>query len=351
MATTTAENVDIVSKHPVRLGQAVERVFMYILLVGVAAWLLANFIHGPSQVIQSLVYGIQLGALYALIALGYSLVYGIIELINFAHGDLFMLGTLMSAAVVTTWFGQTSVGGAGWAAFGAALIIVPAFCAGVNMLIEFLAYRRLRHAPKLAPLITAVGMSFVLQYIGLQWNGSIQLSRPTVLPKGHFEVLGISVQNSFIVVLAVTIPVLVGLTLLVTRTRLGKAMRAVAQDPDASRLMGINVNWIISLTFGLGGALAGVAGLVYEQSIGTTRYDLGLQLGLIAFTAAVLGGIGSLPGAVVGAMLIGIIQALNEGVHWGAGQRWTQSVVFVILILVMVFRPNGLMGASTKEKV
>jgi branched-chain amino acid transport system permease protein len=263
-----------------------------------------------------------------------------------------MLGTLFSAFVVGTLFGQT--GGTsltGWLALVAALVLSAAFCAGINVLIEFFAYRRLRHAPKLAPLITAVGMSFVLQFVGLKWNGSAPKSVATVLPSGGFTIAGIDFYWSYTIAFLLTIPFLLAVSWLVTKTRMGKAMRATAQDPEAARLMGINVNRIISMTFALGGALAGVAAVMYAQTIGTVKYSLGLQLGLIAFTAAVLGGIGSLSGAVLGGFLIGIIQALNEGAYYGAGQRWTQSVVFAVLILMMVFRPAGLLGVNVKEKV
>jgi branched-chain amino acid transport system permease protein len=328
-----------------------ERIAGYTILAGVVFWLAINLIHSPTDFFSSIVFGLGNGALYALIALGYSLVYGIIELINFAHGDLFMLGTLFSVVIMTQVFGQTTMSVAGWAAFAAALVLVALFCAAINVTIEFLAYRRLRHAPKLAPLITAVGMSFILQFIGLKWNGSAQKQSASVLPQGHFEIGGVRIYTSFLVVLAVTIPILFLMTYVVARTRAGKAMRATAQDPDAARLMGVNVNRIISFTFGIGGALAGIAGLMYQQVIGTTRYDLGLQLGLMAFTAAVLGGIGSLPGAVLGGILIGVIQGLNEGVKYGAGQRWTQTVVFSILILFMVFKPAGLLGQQLREKV
>jgi branched-chain amino acid transport system permease protein len=330
-----------------------ERVVGYTILAAVAFWLILNLVDNPQQFFSAAIFGISNGALYALIALGYSLVYGIIELINFAHGDLFMLGTLFSAFIVGAIFGDSpvGVGGLGWLTLGVALILAMAFCASINMTIEFLAYRRLRHAPKLAPLITAVGMSFVLQNIGLHWNGSGQKAKPSVLPQGSVTILGVQIYTTFFVVLAVVVPILILMTYVITKTRMGKAMRATAQDPDASRLMGVNVNRIISFTFGVGGALAGVAGVMYEQVIGTTRYDLGLQLGLIAFTAAVLGGIGSLPGAVLGGILIGLIQGLNEGVRYGAGQQWTQSVVFSILILIMVFKPAGLLGTAQREKV
>ena len=322
-----------------------------LILVGVTYWLISEIIDNATLFFSSAMVGLQNGVLFALIALGYTLVYGIIELINFAHGDLFMLGTLMSGLILTTIFGVTTDGASvtGWVLFVVALIGCMIFCAGVNVGIEFVAYRRLRRAPKLAPLITAVGMSFILLFVGLMWNGSRPTTWPSVLPQGAWDLGGVRVEYKFFVVIAMAVPLLLFLSWIVTRTRTGKAMRAVAQDQDAARLMGINVNRIISFTFALGGALAGAAGIMYQQVIGTTRYDLGFQFGLIAFTAAVLGGIGNLTGAVLGGVLIGLIKGLNEGV--GLGQEWSGTVVFLILILLMVFRPTGLLGQTVGEKV
>ena len=194
-------------------------------------------------------------------------------------------------------------------------------------------------------------MSFVLQFIGLKWNGSGQKGWVPVLPRTSIDVAGVVIKLNTLIILALMLPLLVGLTYLVTKTRQGKAMRATAEDQDAARLMGIDVNRTISFTFILGGALAGVAGLMYHQMIATTSYNLGFRLGLIAFTAAVLGGIGNLSGAVLGGVLIGLISELNAGLPYGFGMRWGQSVVFVILILLMVFKPEGLLGKPTTEKV
>jgi YVTN family beta-propeller protein len=232
-----------------------------------------------------------------------------------------------------------------------AFIVTMVFCASINMGAEFFAYRRLRRAPKLAPLITAVGLSFVFQNIGLKWNGSTPRQWQSVLGQNGFAVHGVKVHYSLFVVLGVTTVLLLGLTYIVRGTRQGKAMRATAQDQDGARLMGINVNSTISFTFALGGAMAGAAAVLYVQTLGTTRYDSGFELGLIAFTAAVLGGIGNLTGAVLGAMLIGVIQGMNDGLAYGLGQRWSQTVVFAILILLMVFKPEGLLGTRTIEKV
>ena len=322
----------------------------WVVVGAVALWMLLKLVQSPSQFFSAALEGLSNGTLYALIALGYTLVYGIIELINFAHGDLFMLGTIFSAFLLTTVLHQANVGLTGWLGLVGTLVVVMAMCAGINVTIEFLAYRRLRRAPKLAPLITAVGMSFILQQFGLFFNGSTPKQWPTVLPAGGFSIGSVTVQWAFLVVLVVTVPLLLLMSYIVQRTRQGKAMRATAQDQDAARLMGINVNRTISFTFALGGALAGAAGLMYQQTVGTTSYNVGQELGLIAFTAAVLGGIGNLTGAVLGGVIIGLIQGLNDGLPL-LGQRWSQSVVFTVLILLMVFKPEGLLGRPTTEKV
>jgi branched-chain amino acid transport system permease protein len=279
------------------------------------------------------------------------LVYGIIELINFAHGDLFMLGAVFSANFIAIWFGKSASNPGAWLVFAGCLVAVMSVSAGVNVGIERFAYRKLRRAPKLAPLITAVGVSFVLQFIGLRWNGSGPKTWNSVLPPGQFQISGVTIAYTTLYAIAITVPLLILMTWIVTRTRQGKAMRATAQDQDAARLMGINVDRTISFTFALGGALAGAAGLIFQQTRGLTSYNLGYQLGLIAFTSAVMGGIGSLQGAVLGALLIGLIQGLNDGLPIGLGQQWSQTVVFSILILLMAFRPTGLLGKPVTEKV
>jgi branched-chain amino acid transport system permease protein len=209
----------------------------------------------------------------------------------------------------------------------------------------------LRGAPRLAPLITAIGMSFILEDVAIGWKGPGYTALPNVLPKGSvFSVGGVTYTWEKLIVIMITAPVLFALVYLVQSTRQGKAMRATAQDRDAAAMMGINVNRTISFTFLIAGGLAGAGGLVYALYFGQLRYDSGFQLGLIAFTAAVLGGIGNLPGAVLGALIIGFIQAFNEGLQWHSpGSDWTESIVFSILILILVFRPEGLLGERTPE--
>ncbi|TML96780.1 MAG: branched-chain amino acid ABC transporter permease [Actinobacteria bacterium] len=324
-----------------------------LLLTLLLVWLVVNLVKEPSYFVTISFIGLTNGAVYALVALGYTLVYGILELINFAHGDVFMLGGLISATMLITVFGLTehSSTGAVVVALLGSLAVAMVACGVINATIEFVAYRPLRGAPRLAPLITAIGMSFILQNVAIFFYDTGYTGLPRVLPHGSvFSVGGVTYTWDKLIVVIVTVPVLVGLMWLVLRTRQGKAMRATAQDRDAAAMMGINVNRTISFTFLLAGALAGAAGLLYALYFREVRYDTGFQLGLIAFTAAVLGGIGNLPGAVLGALSIGFIQAYNDGLRWHSpGSDWTQSIVFSILILILVFRPEGLLGERTPE--
>ena len=324
-----------------------------LLLVAMLLWWIGeNFARFPSDSTQVLLIGLTTGAIYALVALGYTLVYGILELINFAHGDVFMLGGMISATFAVEVFGLGTGGGAAkWLLVVATLLIAMGFCGLINTTVELIAYRPLRGAPRLVPLITAIGMSFILQNVGLAWKGPNFISIPNILPHSNvFSIGGVTYTWNKLIVVLVTVPVLVGLVYLVQNTRQGKAMRATAQDKDAAAMMGINVNRTISFTFLIAGSLAGAAGLLYALYVTNVRYDQGFQLGLIAFTAAVFGGIGNLPGAVLGALCIGLIQAFNEGFNWHApGSDWTQSIVFAVLILILVFRPEGLLGERTPE--
>jgi len=328
------------------------QILSYAVLALAAFAVIVAFVDNPQTFMQVLVIGLSNGALYALIALGYTMVYGIIELINFAHGDLVMIGSVFAAIVLEERLGQTTSSPEGWFWLAVVGVMAMAFCGMFNASIEKLAYRRLRNAPKLAPLITAVGVSFILQNIGILTNGSAPHSRSSVLPQGSITIGSIEIRIKYIVVIAVTIPLLLLMTWIVQKTKVGKAMRATAQDRDASLLMGINVDKMISYVFILGGALAGAAGTMFVQVNSQTRYDAGFRLGLIAFTAAVLGGVGNLLGAVIGGVLIGVIQSLNDsGLGFFPGQKWTQTVLFGILILMIIFRPGGIFGKHQQEKV
>jgi len=334
---------------PVERRELAERILLYAIVAALLVWLATRLFLEPETWFTTMLNGLNNGALYALIALGYTMVYGIIELINFSHGDLFMLATVTSGIFMITWLGAETWGPDTFLILLLTLVVVMALAAGLNTAAERVAYRRLRRAPKLAPLITAVGLSFIYQWAGIRLNGSGPKNWTRLLGDEGFMVGGVQVRWTTVIVIGVTVPLLLLMTYIIQRTRQGKAMRATAQDQDAARLMGINVDRTIAFTFALGGALAGAAGVLWLQSVGNTRYDAGFQLGLIAFTAAVLGGIGNLNGAVLGGVLIGLIQAYND--TFGFGQKWSQTVVFGILIFLMVFKPEGLLGKRTTEKV
>jgi branched-chain amino acid transport system permease protein len=302
-----------------------------------------------SRLGNNLVAGISNGAIWALIALGYTLVYGIIELINFAHGDVFMIGSFVAASFWGT-LGLTLATGVPGLIGGLllTLLVSMAACASLNVMIERVAYRPLRNAPKLAPLITAVGFSFILQNVGILWRGGSQQSVDNLIHQEQsvVQLFGVVISRGDLLAIGVTAPLVFVATAFIARSRLGKAMRATAQDPEAARLMGINVDQTISLTFLLGGMLAGAAGLVYALYQTNVWYFQGFTAGLIAFTAAVMGGIGNLRGAVLGGLIIGCIQQISDN---RIGGEWTPVVVFAYLILIMTFRPRGLLGEQTRE--
>ena len=298
---------------------------------------------------NNLVDGLSNGAIWALVAIGYTLVYGIVELINFAHGEVFMIGSFTTASFFA-FIGLTQDTSMILLFFGLLLTLFVAMAASgvLNVMIEKVAYRPLRSAPKLAPLITAVGMSFILQNVGLLWLGGSPEGIPDLIEsqKELFNIGGVSITHGDVLAIAVTIPLLLVMTAFIARSRLGKAMRATAQDPEAARLMGINVDTTISLTFLIGGLLAGSAGLIYALYQTTIWYFQGFTAGLVAFTAAVMGGIGNLKGAVLGGFIIGFIQQLSDN---RIDPAWTNAIVFVYLILIMVFKPSGLLGEQTRD--
>ena len=354
MATEVTAHVPLRARRT--LTTYVMPVLAAVLILGLIFLLAKNIQHEGFAYFASISFiGLTNGSVYALVALGYTLVYGILELINFAHGDVFMLGGMISGTMIVSQNAFGLAAGASTSSLIPALIaslaVAMIACGLINATVEFVAYRPLRGAPRLAPLITAIGMSFILQDIAIYfWNVNYK-AIPNVLPHGNvFSFHGVTYTWEKLIVVIVTFPVLFALMWLVLRTRQGKAMRATAQDRDAAAMMGINVNRTISFTFVIAGMLAGAAGLLYALYFGQVRYDTGFQLGLIAFTSAVLGGIGNLPGAVLGAMTIGFIQAYNDGLTWHMpGSDWTQSIVFAILILILVFRPEGLLGERTPE--
>jgi branched-chain amino acid transport system permease protein len=299
--------------------------------------------------VQQIINGLTTGTLFALIAIGYTMVYGIIELINFAHGDLFMLGSFLALTLVSLMGLENATPAMAAGGVVLAFLASMSFCALLNFLQDRIVYKALRNAPKLTPLVSAIGVSFVFMGVGQIWKGVADINFPDVLPNKNL--LGdatIRFTAKDLLVILVTVPLMAGLTLFVRFTKLGKAMRATAQNPVAARLMGIDVDRVIGWTFAIGGLLAGAASVIYGLTINTVSFQMGYQNGLYAFTAAVLGGIGNLPGAMLGGIVIGLVRSLGSQY---VGEQWTSALVFAILILLLIFRPSGLLGARTREKV
>lgn len=302
--------------------------------------------------LQQLINGLVLGSIYALVALGYTMVYGILGLINFAHGEVVMIGAMVALMAIQALLA---------AALSPALvlllslIIAMAVCMALGYSIERIAYRPLRHAPRLAPLITAIGVSIVLQTLAMIIWGREYHAFPQLLPNASHNIAGAIITEVQIAIVIVAILVMAGLMLLVHRTRLGRAMRAVAENQTAASLMGVDINKVISTTFMLGSALAAVAGLMVSANYGVVHYYMGFILGLKAFTAAVLGGIGNLRGAMLGGVLLGLIESLGAG-YIGTltggilGSHYQDAFAFMVLITVLVFRPSGLLGERVSER-
>ena len=351
-------------------------IYLILLLGPVAAFdipvIAARIQEQPGQLVQFLIIGLANGAIIAIIALGYTMVYGIIELINFAHGDVYMIGVFTALTTLSLTGTLTSQDPTHLAVgIFVALLVAIAVCAALNATIERLAYRRLRNAPRLAPLISAIGMSFIVENIGLIWagqswlvpsfgttGGGAQKEFPDLLSRMFVNLdldpnllagtnlgLRFTIKDLLVIVLATTL--MVGLRLFVQRTRLGKAMRATAQNRDAAKMMGIDIDWVITATFLIGGGLAGAAGLMAGLYNNNAWWFMGFRAGLQSFTAAVLGGIGNITGAMLGGFLIGLLAAFSDGY---LNARWTQAWIFATLVLILLFRPTGLLGEQTGQK-
>ena len=297
---------------------------------------------------QQLINGLALGAVYALIALGYTMVYGILQLINFAHGEVYMLGAYLGIIVlgVLTYLGLTAYSLP--LSLLLTVIVSMAFCAAYGAVIERVAYRPLRNASKLAPLISAVGMSIILQNFVMLAQGKEYKNLPPMLPSEGFTILGANVSPVQIYILTASILIMVGLHFFVARTRLGKAMRATSQDRVMAGLVGININQVISITFMIGSALAAVAGVMVTLYYGVVHFFMGYLAGIKAFTAAVLGGIGSIPGAMLGGFMLGLIE--NFGASY-ISSVYKDAFAFLVLIITLIIRPAGLLGQKSVDKV
>ncbi|MBS1226958.1 MAG: branched-chain amino acid ABC-type transport system, permease component [Proteobacteria bacterium] len=302
--------------------------------------------------IQQIINGLVLGSIYALVALGYTMVYGIMGLINFAHGEVVMIGAMVALTVIKLLAGS---GLPVYIVILVALIAASAVCMAVGYAIERIAYRPLRRAPKLAPLITAIGVSIVLQNLAMLVWGRNYHAFPPILPVSEHEILGATITSVQVAIVLIAALLMAALIALIDHTRLGRAMRATSENPPIAQLMGVNINQIISLTFVIGSALAAVAGLMVSANYSIAHYYMGFMLGLKAFTAAVLGGIGNIAGAVLGGILLGLIESLGAGYIGDftggfLGSNYQDIFAFFVLIGVLVFRPSGLIGEKVSER-
>ena len=335
------------------IGLGIGALLVYLVVLWIALYFVSGIPleSGLPVALQQTVNALSIGAIYALIALGYTMVYGIIELINFAHGDIFMLGAFLSIVFLSGIAGQS--GGMQdvlpliLLLLGALLFTMP-IVGLINVGIERVVYRPLRNAPRLAPLITAIGVSFILQNVALQLAGSGDRSSPQVFPLDwQIPFGGASISVLSIFIFSLSLGLMLALQAFVNRTRLGRAMRATAQDREASSLMGVDLNQTIALTFLLGGMLAAAAGVVWGLRFGFVRFDLGFNSGLKAFTAAVLGGIGNITGAVLGGFIIGFIENFASALGYS---RWSEFLVFMILTFVLIFKPTGILGQASGDR-
>ena len=304
--------------------------------------------------LQQIINGLVLGSMYALIALGDTMVYGIIQLINFAHGEVLMIGAITSWSCIGM-MQEAMPGAPGWLILLLATVIACAVAAALNFSIEKIAYKRLRNSPRLAPLITAIGMSLLLQTIAMIiWKPNYK-PYPTLLPMTPFEIGGAVITSTQVLILAVTAVALGAMVYLVNYTKLGRAMRATAENPRVAALMGVKPDMVISATFIIGAVLAAIAGIMWASNYGTVQHTMGFLPGLKAFTAAVFGGIGNLTGAVVGGLLLGLIESIGSGyigdLTGGVlGSHYTDIFAFIVLIIILTLRPSGLLGERVADR-
>ena len=304
--------------------------------------------------IQQIINGLVLGSMYALVALGYTMVYGVLNLINFAHGDVLMIGAMMGVTILKIL--QTVAPDLpGIVKLGIAIVGAIPVCIIVNIIIERVAYRRLRNAPRLAPLITAIGVSILLQTFAMMIWGRSPIPFPQVMPSEPFTIAGALISPTQVMLLLLATAAMVGLVLLVERTRMGRAMRATAENPRVAGLMGVDANKVIVMTFAIGAALAAVAGVMWGANYSSAQFAMGFVPGLKAFSAAVLGGIGNIYGAMVGGILLGLIESLGAGYIGDLtggflGSHYQDIFAFIVLIIVLTLRPSGIMGERVADR-
>ena len=319
--------------------------------LGFIAWLLYSAVKYPNEFATSFVLGIANGSIYALIAVGFGLIYNTTKILNLAHGEMFMLGAVSSTFFLVELFGATSANLSNFLLLFLAVILAMVLGASVSWLTNVAVFSHLKTKQKMAPVVASLGVALIIQNVAIKWNGSGPKEFASIIPPAlPYRAFWPSVERT-LVVLIVTLPIILAAIWIITKSRNGLAIRAISDDDATAQLMGINVARTISWTYLIGGACAGAAGVIYAQQFQISNYSLGMEIGLIAYAAAIIGGVGQIKGTVYGGLLIGVVEALSDGVTSGLGYRWSQTAIYAVFILMLVYKPQGLWGTKESENV
>ena len=319
--------------------------------IGFISWLIYSAIKYPNEFATSFVLGIANGSIYALIAVGFGLIYNTTKILNLAHGEMFMLGTVGSTFFLVEIFDATSANLTNFALLFIAIVLAMVLGASVSWLTNAAVFSRLNTKQKMAPVVASLGVALIIQNIAIKWNGSGPKEFPSIIPEAlPYRAFWPSVERT-LVVLVVTLPIIIAAVLIITKSKNGLAIRAISDDDATAQLMGINVSRTVSWTYLIGGACAGAAGVIYAQQFQISNYSLGMEIGLIAYAAAIIGGVGHIKGTVLGGLMIGVVEALSDGVTSGLGYRWSQTAIYAVFILMLVYKPQGIWGTKESESV
>lgn len=319
--------------------------------IGFISWLIYSAIKYPNEFATSFVLGIANGSIYALIAVGFGLIYNTTKILNLAHGEMFMLGTVGSTFFLVEIFDATSANLTNYALLSIAIVLAMVLGALVSWLTNATVFSHLNTKQKMAPVVASLGVALIIQNIAIKWNGSGPKEFPSIIPEAlPYRAFWPSVERT-LVVLVVTLPIIIAAVLIITKSKNGLAIRAISDDDATAQLMGINVSRTISWTYLIGGACAGAAGVIYAQQFQISNYSLGMEIGLIAYAAAIIGGVGHIKGTVLGGLMIGVVEALSDGVTSGLGYRWSQTAIYAVFILILVYKPQGIWGTKESESV
>lgn len=319
--------------------------------LGFIAWLLYSAVRYPNEFATSVVLGIAKGSIYALIAVGFGLIYNTTKILNLAHGEMFMLGAVGSTYFLVDQFGANTATVTNFFLLFIAVILAMILGASVSWLSNAAVFSHLNTKQKMAPVVASLGVALIIQNLAIKWNGSgVKKFASIIPPELPYRAFWPSVERT-LVVLIVTLPIILAAIWIITKSRNGLAIRAISDDVATSQLMGINVSRTISWTYLIGGACAGAAGVIYAQQYQISNYSLGMEVGLIAYAAAIIGGVGQIKGTVLGGLLIGVVEALSDGVTSGLGYRWSQTAIYAVFILMLVYKPQGIWGTKESESV